>query len=63
MSDKPLPIDQIPILPSDIGIEECRGQSVRREKIRLEARRRAWMESPKLWRRLYGRVVIAHLRW
>ncbi|HEX4115286.1 MAG TPA: hypothetical protein VHY18_05375 [Solirubrobacteraceae bacterium] len=63
MSDEPLPIDQIPILPLDIGIEECRGQSVRREKIRLEERLRTWTESPSRWRRLYGRLVVSHRRW
>ena len=63
MSDEPLPIDQIPILPLDIGIEECRGQSVRRENIRLEERLRTWTESPSRWRRLYGRLVVSHRRW
>jgi hypothetical protein len=63
MNDKPLPIEQIPILPLDIGIEECRGQSVRRENIRLEERLRSWTESPSRWRRLYGRLVVSHRRW
>jgi hypothetical protein len=31
MDNRPPPIEQIPDLPLDIGIEECRGQSVRRE--------------------------------
>ncbi len=63
MNHRPVPIEELPDLPLDIGIEECRGQSVRREKIRLEERRRAWAESPRLWRRLYGRLVISRLRW
>lgn len=63
MSNKSLPAEQIKILPLDIGIEECRGQSVRRERLRLEERRRTWMESPSRWRRLYGRLVLAHYRW
>ncbi len=63
MSNRPLPIDQIKVPSIDIGIAEGRGQSVRQEKIRLEERRRAWEESPKLWRRVYGRLVIARLRW
>jgi hypothetical protein len=63
MDNRPLPIEQIPILPADIGIEECRGQSVRLEKIRLEERLRTWTESPSRWRRLYGRLVVSHRRW
>ena len=63
MDNKPLPIEQIPILPLDIGIEELRGQSVRRENIRLEERLRTWTESPSRWRRLYGRIVVSRLRW
>lgn len=63
MSNKSTPIEQIPDLPLDIGIEECRGQSVRRENIRLEERLRAWTESPSRWRRLYGRLVVSHRRW
>lgn len=63
MDNKPLPIEQIPILPLDIGIEELRGQSVRRENIRLEERLHTWTESPSRWRRLYGRIVVSRLRW
>jgi hypothetical protein len=63
MSNRPLPIEQIPDLPLDIGIEELHGQSVRRENIRLEERLRTWTESPSRWRRLYGRLVVSRLRW
>ncbi len=63
MSNKPLPIEQIRVPSIDIGIEELRGQSVRRENIRLEERLRTWTESPSRWRRLYGRLVVSRLHW
>ena len=63
MDNRPPPIEQIFVPSGDIGIEECRGQSVRREKIRLEERLRTWTESPSRWRRLYGRLVVSHRRW
>jgi hypothetical protein len=56
---KPLPPDMIPTLPADIGIEQFRGQSTRREALRREAAWRAWTESPSRVRRLIGRIAIS----
>jgi hypothetical protein len=59
MPSKPLPSDKIRRLPTDIGIEQFRGASQRREAERLEAKWRAWVQSPSRVRRLIGRIAVA----
>jgi hypothetical protein len=59
MSTQPAPRPEIKALPTDIGIEQFRGTSVREEKLRIEARWRPWTESPNRIRRLIGRFAVA----
>jgi hypothetical protein len=59
MYSEPSPSDRIKALPVDIGIEETRGQSVRREALRREAAKRARAENPGRVRRILRKLVLS----